>query len=343
MSVVIAHTSNNFGELRTMPAHLALLNAVALDAQSAVSLFFVLSGFLITYLLLQERRRTGTVLVSKFYVRRALRIWPLYYLVAATGFLLLRVLGPAYALYFPSPSQVILVVLLLPNFAGPLGPLGHLWSIGLEEQFYLAWPWVVKRGSGFFLRVVLGILIVKIGLAPVIPAFHSDAMAQLFTSLRFECMAIGALGAYAYYRNHRLLAVVYSPLAQALVLACLLFLALVDIPLTTAGTVLVSIVSIVLILNVSTNERSWLKLEHPLLNTLGRMSYGIYMYHFPLLYTVLFLLRQWPWPESHWSYRLVLYGMTVVGTLALAAVSYRWFEAPFLGWKERFAVIRSRR
>jgi peptidoglycan/LPS O-acetylase OafA/YrhL len=79
MSVVVIHTATNFGDLRLRSSKIPLLDALALDAQSAVSLFFVLSGFLITYLLLTEHSRTGTVQVRPFYMRRILRIWPLYY------------------------------------------------------------------------------------------------------------------------------------------------------------------------------------------------------------------------------------------------------------------------
>jgi len=342
ISVVIAHTSSNFGEMRTRPAHYALLNALGLDAQSAVNLFFVLSGFLITYLLLKEQSETGTVSVRQFYVRRILRIWPLYYLIALIGFGVLPILlGPTYALWSPPALKVVLTVFLLANLASPLGPLQHLWSIGLEEQFYLAWPWVVRRPHSF-LRVVGGILILKVVLAPVVEMFNSDAITQLFLGLRFECMSIGALGAYVYFRKLAWLKLVYSPLAQVMALVGVVALALVDVKLTEVMILLTSIVFIVLILNMATNERSWLTLENPVLNKLGQMSYGIYMYHYPLLYVVIFVLRSLGVQEGG-AYSLILYATTICGTLVLATVSYRWFETPFLQLKNRFAIIQSQR
>jgi peptidoglycan/LPS O-acetylase OafA/YrhL len=341
-SVVIAHISHNFGEMRTRPAHYPLLNALTLDAQSAVNLFFVLSGFLITYLLLEEQSETGAVSVRQFYVRRILRIWPLYYLTAFVGFGALPILlGPTYALWSPPALKVILVLFLLANLASPLGPLQHLWSIGLEEQFYLVWPWVVRRPHSF-LRVVGGILILKVVLAPVVEMFNSDAMTQLFLGLRFECMSIGALGAYLYFRKSAWLKLVYSPLARVIALVGIVILALVDVSLTEPMILLTSIVFIVLILNMATNERSWITLETPVLNKLGQMSYGIYMYHYPLLYVVIFILRSLSVQEGD-AYSLILYVTTICGTLVLATVSYRWFEMPFLQLKTRFAVIQSER
>ena len=76
------------------------------------------------------------------------------------------------------------------------------------------------------------------------------------------------------------------------------------------------------------------------LNNLGQLSYGIYMYHFPLLYVVLFILRRSGLPEGD-TYNALLYGVTVPATLIVSAVSYRWFESPMLKLKARFTVILS--
>ena len=280
--------------------------------------------------------------MRQFYVRRILRIWPLYYLIALVGFGVLPILlGPTYALWSPPALKVVLTVFLLANLASPLGPLQHLWSIGLEEQFYLAWPWVVRRPQSF-LRVVGGILILKVVLAPVVEMFNSDAITQLFLGLRFECMSIGALGAHIYFRKSAWLKLVYSPLAQVVALIGMVALALVDVKLTEVMILLTSIVFIVLILNMATNERSWLTLENSVLNKLGQMSYGIYMYHYPLLYVVIFVLHSLRVQEGD-AYSIILYVTTICGTLVLAIVSYCWFETPFLQLKNRFAVIQSQR
>lgn len=340
ISVVIAHTSNNFGELRTRPAHYALLNWVALDAQSAVNFFFVLSGFLITYLLIYERQATGNIAVRKFYLRRILRIWPLYYFICFLCFIILPlVLGPEYSLSSPPVYQVVLVLLILPNFLGDIGPLNHLWSIGVEEQFYLVWPWAAKNRNRL-LKIAGGILIVKIISTPVIQFINSDAITHLFLTLRFECVAIGALGAYLYYEKHPLLRIIYSWPAQAIILIGMVYLAIIDIPFTEWATLLVSAISLGLILNIATNRIFHFRFENKAINYLGQISYGVYLYHYPLLYCVIFTLKKLGVVEDT-TYDLILYTATLGGTLLLASISYRWLESPFLKFKQRDAVVAS--
>ncbi len=105
-----------------------------------VCLFFVLSSFLITELLLRERRQTGTVHVKAFYVRRILRIWPLYFFFLFFGALL----GHFVADWHMEAPRLLAFLLLLGNwyvavFGQTLNPIAPLWSISIEEQFYLTW------------------------------------------------------------------------------------------------------------------------------------------------------------------------------------------------------------
>ncbi|MBK8094069.1 MAG: acyltransferase [Verrucomicrobiaceae bacterium] len=116
-------------------------------------MFFVLSGFLITYLLLEEETKTGTISVRHFYVRRILRTWPLYFLVVALALFVWPVFFPIIAGEHTSAIRhsiagLACYALLLPNLAAiflhPLPFAGQTWSIGVEEQFYLVWPVLMK-------------------------------------------------------------------------------------------------------------------------------------------------------------------------------------------------------
>jgi peptidoglycan/LPS O-acetylase OafA/YrhL len=334
--VVIAHIALNFAEFRAVAAQYAWLEALILDAQTAVSLFFVLSGFLITYLLLAERERHGAISIRRFYLRRILRIWPLYYLIAVVGFLLLPpLLGPEYFLYNAPARSILLVVFMLPNFVGPLGPLGHLWTIGLEEQFYLVWPWAARRES-LLLKVIFGVIFIKLALAPVVYAFNNDAILIFFLGMRFECMALGGLAAWLYHRRHPLLRWLYSRPTLLLVGTGMLYLLLVDVPVTALNNALVGTLFAVLILNLATHPRLPVRLQGPVWETLGNLSYGVYMFHFPLLYVVLYGMRALGIPEGD-ATNVLLYAITLGGTFLLAGLSYRFFEKPFLALKGRLA------
>ncbi len=336
--VVVAHVALNFAELRTTAAQYLWLEALILDAQTAVSLFFVLSGFLITYLLLVERDRHGAISIRRFYLRRMLRIWPLYYLIALIGFVLLPLLlGPTYGLYDAPARSILLVIVMLPNLVGPLGPLGHLWTIGLEEQFYLAWPWAARRET-LLLKVIFGVIFIKLALAPVIYALNSDAILNLFLGARFECMALGGLAAWLYHRGHPLLRWLYSRPVLLIVAVGMIYLLLVDAPVTALGNALIGTLFAVLILNLATHPRLPVRLQGPLWDYLGNLSYGVYMFHFPLLYVLLYGLQALGMPAGD-GFNLILYGATLGGTFALAALSYRFFESPFLSLKSRFARV----
>lgn len=135
-----------------------------------VALFFVLSGFLITYLLLAEKQKTGKIAIRKFYIRRILRIWPLYFLIVGTGLfiwphvpLLHTPASMSSDIYANFGQKLLLYGLVLPNFAsalyGNIPMVTHTWSIGVEEQFYLMWPWLVMgRNPKRTLTVVLSLV-----------------------------------------------------------------------------------------------------------------------------------------------------------------------------------------
>jgi peptidoglycan/LPS O-acetylase OafA/YrhL len=324
-----------------MPAEIRWLHFLLLDAQTAVNLFLVLSGFLITYLLFEEQSAAGLD-TGRFLLRRMLRILPLYYTTVFIGLCLVPLLlGPLSDWGPLSLPRLVLVLLLLPIFATSLGPLEHLWCIGLLSQFYLLWPWVVRRPAAAFLKILLGILIVKTAVAPVIVSFHSVPAANLFLGLRFESLAIGALGAYALLFKKPVVKTLCSLPGKSAALFLLAVLAVWDLPFTEPAILLSSCVFMLFILNFCTGSSVGRKLEHPLVERLGGLSYGIYMFHYPLLYCLLHLFTRMGIPEGS-SYTALLHASVIGGTLLLAGVFYYWVERPFLRMKKRFTVIPTR-
>lgn len=334
LSVIFEHISIHFSQPTVLLKNVSFL---FMGAQHAVNLFFVLSGFLITHLLLCERKLTKTISIPNFYIRRALRILPLYYWVAILGLVIFPILfGATYPLTGIPVQKILLALALLPNFASITTPMIHLWSIGVEEQFYVTWPWVT-RDDGNLLRVIFGIIVIKLFLTPVLAYFDEPKILNLFYGLRFECMAIGALGAYIYDRKYEYTRWIYNRWTQIVVLSAFLCLLVVDLPINTYTTICTAVVYLILIMNVATNTRSLINLNIPILEKMGEISYGLYLYHFPILYLVFFLAAKFRL-DILWTSPHLLTITVLVSTWVVAALSYRWFEMPFLRLKGRFLV-----
>lgn len=149
LAVVISHTTmalNDFNLDSTIFGALEDGRPKGINLASyGVSVFFVLSVFLITYLLLAEKK-VQEIDIKKFYLRRLLRIWPLYYLYFIIALLVLYYLGQELKL-----NTLLLYIFFAANVPYIVDTkllfLDHYWSLGVEEQFYLFWPWLVKKNK----------------------------------------------------------------------------------------------------------------------------------------------------------------------------------------------------
>jgi peptidoglycan/LPS O-acetylase OafA/YrhL len=201
--------------------------------------------------------------------------------------------------------------------------------------------------------VVAAKIILTIGVNSLEP-FVPEAMRHRFTVLKMfvhtftlESMAIGGIGAYTvFFRKQRLLDIVFHPVVQVIMGLCLVgFLLLKDRVFTLAqpfSPAIVSLVFVTLILNVSCNKNFLLKLDAPILNSLGRISYGIYMFHPLVIFPCILLLNKTGWNRTlPLAYNIVLHLAVVSLTLAVSYFSYQYFEAPWLNLKKRFARVPS--
>lgn len=320
----------------------------------AVEFFFTLSGFLITWLLIGEIQKAGSVSVKKFYLRRVFRIWPLYFFLVALGFVLLGVVYPRLYgqsfLAFNGWKGLLLYLCFMPNYMSAnfaVGILNPLWSIGVEEQFYLFWAPFVKYVHKYLLQgIVVFLFLSTIAYGIVYYRLLSlpKTWNSFFLTQKFYAMAIGSLFGYLLYFGRA--AYDRSLLArkwfQAIVLICLVWHYVFSSRVETGlpGRVGLCVLYGLLILNVSSVSRKLIRLESPMLSYLGTISYGIYMYHMLVDY----LLRL----MSPRVYALNLFSDTLFATLYqicllvftvfISAVSYRYFEHFFLEIKSRYAV-----
>lgn len=319
-----------------------------------VILFFVLSGFLITYLLLKEEETAGTIAVKKFYIRRVLRIWPLYYFLLALGFFVFPYLNFTQFpnnynnLFSAHSSNLILFLFLMPNVAyilnGAIPFISQMWSVGVEEQFYFQWPLLMKRNKNkekLLFSIILFYIGIKFGCFALNKYFLSSNGLKIFLSFweifNIDCMAIGGLFALYYFRrDHKILNFFYSKFTQWIVLLSLIILIAFGIHIPYIHFEFYAILFGVLILNLATNPNVILKLEYKPLDYLGKISYGIYMLHPFAIFVSIKLLKLFLIDNF-----FIETGTAIFLTIAIAAISYEFLEKKFIKKKLAYSMIVS--
>lgn len=316
-----------------------------------VELFFVLSGYLITFLLIAEKKGTGsTISLRRFYARRALRLLPALVLTLILVAILtaFRPLNHVVAL----PWAELAVIGYVANWVSfpdgaSLGYLGHVWSLSIEEQFYALWPLVLvavplrsirERWLGYLCAG--GAVVATIGTAVVYVWLRPPGEAMSYaTFTHVPAILLGCLLATP-AKNLTIGSRLSSPqvaVAAAFGLLALMFVARKDAAyMYLGGYCLTGILAALLIANVASNPTSWISRLFSLraLRAVGKVSYGLYLYHLPV---VLFTegLRSHGWANFLWVslLRLIL-------SLGMAFASYQFVERRFLKLKSNFSPVR---
>ena len=322
-----------------------------------VDLFFVLSGFLITRILLRQKGRPGYF--RSFYARRALRIWPLYTLVLVFALLLAWRL-PALGYHLPA-SQAAAYALYVQNlaFPGSYGPwpLKVTWSLAIEEQFYVVWPLLVALLPERALRRFLWAAVAAMPLLrwAALAAGASPLVVYMHTGFRLDGLAVGGLLALAVGRPGSALArarwaVLLIPAACALIWSPLLGGdVLIQRAEPVGGASLAAVGGVYTLLSVgfggllATVLGGGVPAVRALfapraVRWLGTRSYGLYLYHGITIHLDQALLRPWLREAlgSRMAANVVGLALALGGLFALAELSFRFFERPLLSLRSRF-------
>ncbi len=333
--------------LRAIAVLLVILGHLELPFISpdlGVCIFFVLSGFLITHLLIKEADANGAVSLKRFYARRALRIFPAYYAYLMFTFVLDTALGDLRWIGLVAPALTYTVNYYNALHGHPVTSVAHLWSLSLEEQFYLFWPGIfvllAPRGrralATFLLASISAVLCYRsfawfglhTGTAYVYNAFETR-----FDNLAVGCLiAVGARTALMRQWIDTGAARWWLPLPVIAALSFVRFHTSEGFhygPGFTLEALLIG--AIILQCVVLSSAGPWSALNIPFVRYIGRLSYSLYLYHGWGIALGGKLVRTWgPWQVM----------ADLACCLLLAAFSYHVIEQPFLRLKARVGAAK---
>ena len=347
LGVLVVHVTQGLDYFGLNPHILGATNSGAAIgiyriALYSVSIFFGISGFLITYLLLEEKSK-GTINVKHFYLRRVLRIWPLYYLYM----LLALATNLAFGIPFPK-EQLIFYIFLMANIPFVLEHsipfITHYWSLGVEEQFYLFWPNWVKNVKHLFL-LSFGLFLIFMFLKLF---FYLSASRPIYEKLyyfldanRFQCMLIGALFSVLYFNNNQLFIIFFSSIYLQLAAWLIFFLVFTNhfrFSYFLSHEIVTTATCTIIIAQIQQKNRI-INLENKLFNFIGKISYGIYVLH-PLI--ALLLSKVLFFKEDKTVNYLITYFLCIGLTILFSYLSYEYYEKWFLKLKGNYTTIKSR-
>ena len=310
----------------------AFVGKIAVWGQTGVDLFFVLSGFLITGILLDSKGSAH--FLRNFYVRRILRIFPLYYITLLSLYLVLPILHLnqwtpfSHSVWFWFYMQNVPATFAPELASGP----NHFWSLAVEEHYYLVWPFIIMLLNRNRLFKAIG-LAVAISLLTRVIFIHYATF--YFTLARLDGLAIGSGIAVAARtqglsrlcsRTRLLLAILGPVLVLAQILAGGEGLPVIQI---VKSTLIASVYACVIILIIE-NQCGWMVtklLSGRILGSVGKYSYGMYVLH-PFILSWL--------GAAGVSFGLFGLSISILTTYLAAWISWSFFERPFLGLKKHF-------
>jgi peptidoglycan/LPS O-acetylase OafA/YrhL len=307
-----------------------------------VDMFFILSGFLITTLLLREEARTGAISLRKFYIRRSLRILPLYFFV---------VFGVhAYYVLLKGETQYLgnlpYYMFFLSNFIVSDTPLLTItWSLAVEEQYYLVWPVVLILTPRRWIMPVLGVLIALnlvivtgvAGAALGIGTYRTETFVLKLPNATYIPILLGSVIALVLHdrRGFDALHAVFARRAAPFVAVALLFSFLVVAPPDLRGlpNLLIHLLMGGVLVSLVVREDTAL---HPLLTLgplrrIGEISFGIYLYHLIAHHGATMVMT-----KAGLAPGLLPFALYLLLSVAIAELSFRTLEAYFLRRKDRF-------
>ena len=330
------------------------------NGETGVSIFFVLSGFLITYILINEYELNLKISIKNFYIRRLLRIWPLYFLVVTFSFLIYPFIKSLFGINNPTGSNFLYHFIFLSNFdviniqkycyGSDAISQNITWSVSIEEQFYLFWPLIfvfLPKRLWFYsiLFVIIGSIFFRI-------INNNDSIVLYFHTFSVLLdLGIGGLMALLIKSNKKIRSFFENCSTKThftlfVFSFCLVFLSDTLFSFNYGNAISRIFISFSFALIISsqaiTKKESKLNLNNiSFANKWGKYTYGIYLIHPIAIMIIDILVRVIHFPKTNFINLFSIGIISFIFTLFLSKISFKYYESRFLSLKDKFTTIHT--
>lgn len=318
-----------------------------------VNCFFVLSGFLITFLLFTEHQKHNKIDIPKFWLRRIFRIWPLFYFCVFFGFFIFPMIKKMSGAVPNETANLFYYMTFLNNFdfitqgLPDASILGVLWSVAIEEQFYFFWPILLsfipaKKSYYLFISIIVVSLIFRY--------LNPEYLFHEYHSL--SCigdMAVGGLGAFLIIHLERFNQFIININNKAIILVYITFFLVYFFRMEIKNfnfmfnifeRIGIAFIFLFIILEQCYSKHSLFKFSNfKQITKLGKITYGLYCLHFLGILITLQLFKKLQIKDSLFSVLILQTLCAFLLSVIISKLSYRFFEMPFLKIKEKFSRI----
>ena len=353
LSVFFFHNfAGNFSNVNTSPIYGFVRAHVFENGSLGVNFFFVLSGFLITTLLIAEKKLNKNINLRFFWLRRVLRIWPLFYTCVFIGFIVYPILKKLTGQISTETADPLLCLTFLNNFDiikngwPDASILGVLWSVAIEEQFYVVWPIILFLVPIKKLWIpFVAILIINLVFRAV---YNNHLMHYYHTLSCIGDMTIGGIGAWLIEVSIKFKKYIHDLSRVTIYVIYILLIAIYFFAdqlqrnsiISVFERLLIAVVFAIIILEQTFAENSFYKMSNfKQISKLGTITYGLYCLHFLGILVATTVINKLHLNKNEWQIFFIEMPLALLIAMLLSKASYKFLESPFLKLKNKFTFI----